>query len=108
MHMHNIQELMKTVRPRDLPPNFPSLLAHMSLPELGEAFSLFDKNGDGVITTGELGEVMRTLGENPTESELLRIINEVDIDGELILFLSVEGLRFGILYQNRMLAYVDN
>ena len=51
--------------------------------EFGEAFALFDKNGDGVITTKELGEVMRTLGENPSESELVQIINEVDIDGEL-------------------------
>ena len=42
---------------------------------------MFDKNGDGVITTKELGEVMRTLGENPTETELVHIINEVDIDG---------------------------
>ena len=43
---------------------------------------MFDRNGDGVITTKELGEVMRTLGENPTETELVHIINEVDIDGE--------------------------
>ncbi|KAK2140658.1 hypothetical protein LSH36_1284g00052, partial [Paralvinella palmiformis] len=42
---------------------------------------MYDKNSDGCITTKELGEVMRSLGENPTESELLHIINEVDIDG---------------------------
>jgi hypothetical protein len=50
--------------------------------EVTEAFSLFDKNGDGVISLKELGEAMRTLGENPTEHELLQIMNEVDIDGE--------------------------
>ena len=44
---------------------------------------MFDKNRDGCITTKELGEVMRALGENPTEGELLQIINEVDIDGKL-------------------------
>ena len=54
--------------------------------EFGEAFSMFDKNGDGVITTKELGEVMRTLGENPTETELVHIINEVDIDGQFFSF----------------------
>jgi calmodulin len=46
-----------------------------------EAFSLFDKDGDGVINLKELGVAMRTLGENPTEPELLQIMNEVDIDG---------------------------
>lgn len=44
---------------------------------------MYDKNSDGCITTKELGEVMRSLGENPTESELLHIINEVDIDGKV-------------------------
>ena len=45
----------------------------------------FDKNGDGVISAGELGEVMRTVGENPTEKELFQMILEVDIDGEKLL-----------------------
>ncbi|KAL5007930.1 hypothetical protein ScPMuIL_013511, partial [Solemya velum] len=49
--------------------------------EFREAFSLFDKDGDGTITTKELGTVMRSLGHNPTESELQDMINEVDADG---------------------------
>ncbi|XP_022853885.1 calmodulin-7-like [Olea europaea var. sylvestris] len=49
--------------------------------EFKEAFSLFDKDGDGCITTKELGTVMRSLGQNPTEAELQDMINEVDADG---------------------------
>jgi len=49
--------------------------------EFKEAFSLFDKDGDGCITTKELGTVMRSLGANPTEAELKEMISEVDADG---------------------------
>ena len=49
--------------------------------EFKEAFSLFDKDGDGTITTKELGTVMRSLGQNPTEGELQDMVNEVDADG---------------------------
>lgn len=44
---------------------------------------MFDKDGDGCITTKELGTVMRSLGQNPTETELQDMINEVDADGRL-------------------------
>ena len=42
---------------------------------------MFDKDGDGTITCKELGIVMRQLGLNPTEDELLEMIQEVDEDG---------------------------
>ena len=34
----------------------------------------------GVITAEELGTVMRSLGQNPTDEELHDMISEVDID----------------------------
>ncbi|KAI1193610.1 calmodulin-like protein [Nemania serpens] len=97
-------------------------LTEEQVSEFKEAFSLFDKDGDGEyklalhhdasgrmipsspersisagpsyallslcrpllrhgqITTKELGTVMRSLGQNPSESELQDMINEVDAD----------------------------
>ena len=66
--------------------------------EFKEAFSLFDKDGDGTITTKELGTVMRSLGQNPTEAELQDMINEVDADGESLLILV-----FRILFYHLMI-----
>lgn len=57
------------------------LLSDEEIGEFREAFSLFDKNGDGTISSAELGTVMRSLGQNPTESELQDMINEIDVDG---------------------------
>lgn len=50
--------------------------------EFKEAFSLFDVNGDGSITTDELGTVMRSLGQDPSEEELQKMVDEVDEDGD--------------------------
>lgn len=61
--------------------------------EFKEAFSLFDKDGDGTITTKELGTVMRSLGQNPTEAELQDMINEVDADGQYTHTLSVSSVK---------------
>ena len=52
--------------------------------EIHEAFQLFDKDGSGVISTKELGMAMRSLGQNPTEDQLMEMINEVDIDGKCV------------------------
>ena len=49
--------------------------------EFREAFALFDKDGDGSITTSELGAVMRSVGQSPTDTELKDMIQEYDLDG---------------------------
>jgi calmodulin len=56
-------------------------LTEEQIAEFKEAFQIFDKDGDGSITTKELGTVMRSLGQNPSEEELQKMIEEVDKDG---------------------------
>ena len=60
-----------------------------SLAEYLEAFQHFDKDNSGFITTKELGNLMKSLGENPTENELQCIINAVDIDGKVHAYVEV-------------------
>lgn len=47
-----------------------------------DAFSLFDKNHDGFITTKTLGDVLRSLNINPNEDELAHMIAEADLNGQ--------------------------
>lgn len=47
---------------------------------LWESFRIFDTDGSGAITADELGAVMRSLGQSPTEAELRALIDEVDLD----------------------------
>ena len=42
---------------------------------------MFDKDGDGEISIKELITVMRSLGLNPTESEIVEIMANLDLDG---------------------------
>ncbi|VDI50101.1 uncharacterized protein LOC143067915 isoform X3 [Mytilus galloprovincialis] len=48
--------------------------------EYREAFNLYDKDHDGVISTHKLGVILRSLGHNPTELEIQEMIDEVDHD----------------------------
>lgn len=39
------------------------------------------KDGSGSISTSELLHVMRAMGENPTEDDVLNLMMEADLDG---------------------------
>ncbi|KAH3844321.1 calmodulin-A-like [Dreissena polymorpha] len=51
------------------------------LAEYKEAFNIFDRDGSGAISNKELGIALRSLGLNPSDDELTRMIHEVDKDG---------------------------
>ncbi len=48
--------------------------------EPSDEFLPLFQNGDGFISAKELGVLMRTLGRNPTEDEIMQIMNEIDVD----------------------------
>ena len=48
--------------------------------KLWEVFQVFDADGSGAISSEELGQVMRSLGQSPNETELRDMIEEVDLD----------------------------
>ena len=54
-------------------------MSEEQIAELKQAFNEFDADGGGTINTRELGYAMRAMGMNPTEAELLDLINEVRI-----------------------------
>ncbi|XP_043238570.1 troponin C, isoallergen Bla g 6.0101-like isoform X1 [Amphibalanus amphitrite] len=49
--------------------------------ELKEAFRLYDKEGNGYITTQVLKEILKALDDKLTSEDLDGIIEEVDTDG---------------------------
>eukprot|EP01135_Chromosphaera_perkinsii_P006024 Nk52_evm2s382 gene=Nk52_evmTU2s382 len=56
-------------------------LSRNQVHELRTAFQLFDKDGDGTISTREVGTVLNSLGQVHTASELQEMIDEADADG---------------------------
>ena len=45
-------------------------------------FKIFDKNGDGSISSAEMQSLMQTFGENITDAEANEFIKEADTSGD--------------------------
>lgn len=48
--------------------------------EFREAFELFDRVGDGKILYSQCGDLMRALGQNPTNAEVLKVLGNPKSD----------------------------
>ncbi|OMO60690.1 Calcium-binding EF-hand [Corchorus capsularis] len=57
-------------------------LTQTQIQELEEVFKKFDVNGDGKISSSELGSIMGSLGQKPADDELQKMIREFDSDGD--------------------------
>ncbi|KAM4699720.1 myosin light polypeptide 6 isoform 1-T1 [Discoglossus pictus] len=59
------------------------------LEDFKEAFYLFDRTGDGKIQYNQCGDVMRALGQNPTNAEVLKVLGNPkaeDLNSKLLGF----------------------
>ena len=61
----------------------------LSSPEHKEAFLLFDKRGDGKVDSAQLGEILRSLGLNPTEADVKKVLKEVDPSGRKLVIVKI-------------------
>ncbi|POY75315.1 hypothetical protein BMF94_1686 [Rhodotorula taiwanensis] len=57
--------------------------------EIKEAFALHDKRGNGTIANSSLGEVLRALGQNPTQKEVLDLQSQCPQDVDYDTFLGI-------------------
>ena len=49
--------------------------------EFKEAFQLYDKTGEGRISYCQCGDVMRAMGQNPVNSEVLKVLGNPKPEG---------------------------
>lgn len=64
------------------PSRSPSFSSRAQIAELDQVFKKFDVNGDGKISSSELGAIMSSLGQPASDEELNHMILEVDSDGD--------------------------
>ncbi|XP_045148577.1 myosin light polypeptide 6 isoform X2 [Echinops telfairi] len=70
-------------KPREPPIDLSKVVIEFNkdqLEEFKEAFQLFDRTGDGKILYSQCGDVMRALGQNPTNAEVLKVLGNPKSD----------------------------
>ncbi|KAF9163353.1 hypothetical protein DFQ26_002673 [Actinomortierella ambigua] len=63
-----------------------------------EGFSLFDRKGAGKIDTANLGDLLRALGQNPTQAQVRELVEQagastLDFDQFLKILLRADGFK---------------
>uniref|UniRef100_A0A8C8JU12 EF-hand domain-containing protein n=1 Tax=Oncorhynchus tshawytscha TaxID=74940 RepID=A0A8C8JU12_ONCTS len=75
----------RMLRPSDSPFDPSTMESDFSedqIMEFKEAFLLFDRTGDGKISYSQCGDVMRALGQNPVNAEVLKVLGNPKAEGE--------------------------
>ncbi|XP_023012861.2 myosin light chain cytoplasmic isoform X1 [Leptinotarsa decemlineata] len=84
----------------------PSKLTLTSVEEFQEAFQLFDNRGDGKIHVAQIGDALRALGQNPTESDVKKYTHQhkpderVSFEVFLPIYQQISKTRSGDTYQD--------
>lgn len=58
------------------------LLLFIPLSDFKEAFGLFDRVGDSQVAFNQVADLMRALGQNPTNKDVTKILGNPTADGE--------------------------
>jgi len=58
------------------------------LEEYKDAFRIFDRSGTGSFTSEDIGWVMRSLGQSPTQQQIDAIIRDMDLDNDGVIDLA--------------------
>jgi len=56
------------------------MVSQISEEDFQETFSLFDHRGDGKIQVTQVGDVLRALGQNPTEADVKKLTHQLRPD----------------------------
>ncbi|KJE96977.1 myosin alkali light chain 6 [Capsaspora owczarzaki ATCC 30864] len=59
-----------------------SKLSEDQIADYKETFLLFDKKGDNKIALSDVGRTLRSIGQNPLESDVKKICDEIDPTGQ--------------------------
>ncbi|KAG0291918.1 hypothetical protein BGZ98_002816 [Dissophora globulifera] len=51
---------------------------------LKDAFNLFDRKGSGNISSSSIGDLLRSVGQNPTQAEIQELVAQADPSGSNI------------------------
>lgn len=54
---------------------------HLHSTDYREAFGLFDRVGDNKVAYNQIADIMRALGQNPTNKEVAKLLGSPSADG---------------------------
>lgn len=78
------------------------VLNETQVAQFQDAFSAVDSDHDGFIASSELGTVLRSIGENPSDNDVQDMISEIDLNGtgsiEFPAFLAMMARKISDLY----------
>ena len=79
----------------------PIVKEHASDRDVRQAFRVFDRDNDGVISLNELLFVMNILGQRLIAEQLNAIMKELDFDGDGVVTCTLRSLTLQVLSRGR-------